>query len=314
MVQNASPKTPATSVVLGALSDVGQKRSSNQDSMCSLAAPNTPSGVTALVAVADGMGGHRGGEVASALAIEGVVARLGRKSGAKAAANNRAEHLAAVVQQIHADIRAASSTPETAGMGTTLSIAVIENSRMFVGHVGDSRIYRVRNGQFTQLTEDHSWVADEVRRGNITPAEAQVHPRRNLLSQAIGVTETIVPMVAEFDLAVGDKIMLCSDGLHGLVSSEDMRLTIEKMPPDLAVQTLVEKANDAGGPDNITAVIAEIVAGTGDSGRTQLSEMNTITLDGRSRSLVLRVLTAPVRLLFWPIRLVFKGLRKLFGR
>ena len=314
MVQNASLTTPATSVVLGALSDVGQKRSNNQDSMCSLAAPNTPPGVTALVAVADGMGGHKGGEVASALAIEGVVARLGKKSGANAAASNRAEHLAAVIHQIHADIKAASNTPETTGMGTTLSIAVIEDNRMLVGHVGDSRIYRVRDGQFTQLTEDHSWVADEVRRGSLTEAEARVHPRRNLLSQAIGVTETIAPMVAEFDLAVGDKIMLCSDGLHGLVSSEDMRLTIEKFPPDLAVQILVEKANDAGGPDNVTAVIAEIVDGSKDSGRTQLSEMNTITLDGRSGSSIFRLLTAPLRFLFWPIRLVFKGVGKLFGR
>ena len=314
MVQNASLTTPATSVVLGALSDVGQKRSNNQDSMCSLAAPNTPPGVTALVAVADGMGGHKGGEVASALAIEGVVARLGKKSGANAAASNRAEHLAAVIHQIHADIKAASNTPETTGMGTTLSIAVIEDNRMLVGHVGDSRIYRVRDGQFTQLTEDHSWVADEVRRGSLTEAEARVHPRRNLLSQAIGVTETIAPMVAEFDLAVGDKIMLCSDGLHGLVSSEDMRLTIEKFPPDLAVQILVEKANDAGGPDNVTAVIAEIVDGSKDSGRTQLSEMNTITLDGRSGSSIFRLLTAPLRFLFWPIRLLFKGVGKLFGR
>ena len=314
MVQNASLTTPATSVVLGALSDVGQKRSNNQDSMCSLAAPNTPPGVTALVAVADGMGGHKGGEVASALAIEGVVARLGKKSGANAAASNRAEHLAAVIHQIHADIKAASNTPETTGMGTTLSIAVIEDNRMLVGHVGDSRIYRVRDGQFTQLTEDHSWVADEVRRGSLTEAESQVHPRRNLLSQAIGVTETIAPMVAEFDLAVGDKIMLCSDGLHGLVSSEDMRLTIEKFPPDLAVQILVEKANDAGGPDNVTAVIAEIVDGSKDSGRTQLSEMNTITLDGRSGSSIFRLLTAPLRFLFWPIRLLFKGVGKLFGR
>lgn len=307
MAKATRPVTAATAVVLGAMSDVGRKRSNNQDSMCSLAAPNTPAGVTALVAVADGMGGHNGGEVASALAIKGVVAHLGKKSATVVETRNRSEHLAAVIQQIHADVKAASNTPETTGMGTTLSIAVIEDSRMWVGHVGDSRIYRLRGGQFTQLTEDHSWVADEVRRGNITPAEAEKHPRRNLLSQAIGVTEVIVPMVAEFDLAVGDKVMLCSDGLHGLVSNEDMRLTIDNMPPDLAVQTLVDKANDAGGPDNVTTVIAEIVDGSGLSGRTQLSEMNTITLNGRSRVSIFRILT-------FPIRIVFKGLGKLVGR
>ena len=309
MVQQASPAVPTTSVVLGALSHVGQKRSNNQDSMCSIAAPNTLAGVTALVAVADGMGGHKGGEVASALAIEGVVGRLGKSSGVNLATGNRSELIANVVRQIHADVLAAGNTPETTGMGTTLSIAVIESNRMLVGHVGDSRIYRVRDGQFAQLTQDHSWVADEVRRGNLTEAEAEVHPRRNLLSQAVGVTQTIVPMVAEFDLSIGDKIMLCSDGLHGLVSNEDMRLTIDNMPPDLAVQTLVDKANEAGGPDNITTVIAEIVTsgGTGNSGRTQLSEMNTITLDGRSGFSIFRLLTAPVRL-------VFKGLGRLIRR
>ncbi|MEE8047007.1 MAG: PP2C family serine/threonine-protein phosphatase [Dehalococcoidia bacterium] len=306
MAQKTSPGA-ATTVVLGALSHVGQKRSNNQDSMCSIAAPNTLAGTTALVAVADGMGGHKGGEVASALAIQGVVTRLGKSSGADLNGGNRSELMTGVVRQIHAEVLAAGNTPETSGMGTTLSIGVIENDRMLVGHVGDSRIYRLRAGQFLQLTDDHSWVADEVRRGNLTEAEAEVHPRRNLLSQAVGVTPTIVPMVAEFDLAVGDKIMLCSDGLHGLVSREDMRLTIDNMPPDLAVQTLVDKANEAGGHDNITVVIAEIVDGSSASGRTQLSEMNTITLNGRSSFSIWRVLT-------WPVRIVFKGLRKLARR
>lgn len=304
MAQKTSPSALATSVVLGALTHVGQKRSNNQDSMCSLAAPNTQKGVTALVAVADGMGGHKGGEVASALAIQGVVARLGKNSGIDITNGNRAELMSNAVRQIHADVVAAGNTPETAGMGTTLSIAVIENNRVLVGHVGDSRIYLTRGNQFTQVTEDHSWVAEEVRRGNLTQAEADVHPRRNLVSQAIGATAIIEPQIIEFDLAVGDKIMLCSDGLHGLVSHEDMRITIEKMPPDLAAQTLVDKANEAGGHDNITVVIAEIVDRANGAGRTQLSEMNTITLDSNSGSSIFRIIT-------WPIRILFKGLRKL---
>ena len=125
MAKDTKPTTTSAGVIVGAMSDVGRKRTNNQDSMCSLAAPNTPPGVIALVAVADGMGGHNGGEVASALAIEGVVARLGKKSGAGASTGNRSDHLADVIRQIHADVRAASNTPETAGMGTTLSIAVI---------------------------------------------------------------------------------------------------------------------------------------------------------------------------------------------
>ena len=259
MVQKTSPNDPTISVVLGALTHIGQQRRNNQDSMCSFAAPNTQKGFLALLAVADGMGEHQGGEVASALAIKGVISRLGKNSSTDITNCNRTELMTNVVQQIHAEVVAAGKAPETAGMGTTLSIAVIENNRILVDHVGNSRIYLIRGSQFTQLTEDHSWVAEEVRRGNLTQAEADVHPRRNLVSQAIGATAIIKPQIIEYELAVGDKIMLCSDGLHGLVSREDMRITIEKMPPDLAAQTLVDKANDAGGHDNITVVIAEIV-------------------------------------------------------
>ena len=181
-------------------------------------------------------------------------------------------------------------------MGTTLSIAVIGDENVIVGHVGDSRIYRARNGQFTQLTEDHSWVAEEVKRGNLTAEEAAVHPRRNLISQAIGVTPIIEPMVAEFDLATGDKILLCSDGLHGLVTDEDILRTIEDASPSIAVETLVEKANAAGGPDNVTVVLANILAASDDPARSDLSEADTICLTARRRSLAARLLRGLLKL------------------
>ena len=264
--------------------------------MCSIVAPNTAKGVRALVAVADGMGGHQGGEVASGLAIEGVVAHLGKNSNVDLIGGDRSETLAQVIHQIHEQVQAKSNTPETRGMGTTLSIAVISDENVIVGHVGDSRIYRARNGQFTQLTEDHSWVAEEVKRGNLTAEEAAVHPRRNLISQAIGVTPIIEPMVAEFDLATGDKILLCSDGLHGLVTDEDILRTIEDASPSIAVETLVEKANAAGGPDNVTVVLANILAASDDPARTDLSEADTICLTVRRRSLAARLLRALLKL------------------
>ena len=283
-------------IVLGSKTDTGRKRSNNQDSMCSIVAPNTARGVRALVAVADGMGGHQGGEVASGLAIKGVFDHLGKNSTVDLMGSGRSESLAQIMHQIHEQVQSKSHTPETAGMGTTLSIALIGDETVIVGHVGDSRIYRARNGQFTQLTEDHSWVAEEVRRGNLTPEEAAVHPRRNLITQAIGVTPVIEPMVAEFDLAIGDKILLCSDGLHGLVTDEDILETIEGVSPSIAVETLVDKANAAGGPDNVTVILANIVASSDDSARSDVSEADTVCLTVRRRSLTVRLLRGLLKL------------------
>jgi serine/threonine protein phosphatase PrpC len=182
------------------------------------------------MAVADGMGGHRGGEVASAIAIQGIVAHLGKSIGAKTDSASNPRSMAEVLHQIHADVSAAGTTPETAGMGTTLSVVVLKPGRMLLGHVGDSRVYRLRAGELTQLTQDHSWVADEVRRGNISRAEAESHPMRNVLTQAVGVADVLDPMVGEFEVVAGDKILLCSDGLHGLVSPQNMQRVMVAMP------------------------------------------------------------------------------------
>ena len=307
MTVNFKRRSSVINIVVGAKTDTGRKRSNNQDCMCSIVAPNTAKGVRALVAVADGMGGHQGGEVASGLAIEGVVSHLGKNSNLDLTGVDRSETLVQVIHQIHKEVQSKSNTPETRGMGTTLSIAVIGDHNVIVGHVGDSRIYRARKGKFTQLTEDHSWVAEEVRRGNLTAEEAAVHPRRNLISQAIGVTPDIEPMVAEFDIALGDKILLCSDGLHGLVTDEDILGTIEGVSPSIAVETLVDKANAAGGPDNVTVVLADIVATTDDPAPGDLSEADTICLTGKRRSLAVRLLVGLLKL---PLKLFRRSGRK----
>jgi PPM family protein phosphatase len=301
-------RDPASrSVLLGALSDVGKQRENNQDSMCSIAAPNTPDGISALMAVADGMGGHRGGEVASAIAIQGVVTRLGKSNGAGAVSAVNSRSIAETLRQIHADVAAASTTPETTGMGTTLSVVVLKPGCMLVGHVGDSRVYRLRDGKLAQLTQDHSYVADEVRKGNISREEAESHPMRNVLTQAVGHSATLDPMVGEFDVVAGDKILLCSDGLHGLVSSQYIQRVMTKMPPESAVQALIDRANEAGGFDNITAVIAEIVTGSDESSRTHLSEMETITINSGIGWRFGKYVT-------WPIRVILNIPRKLILR
>jgi protein phosphatase len=309
MATKSNRSSVSTTVLLGALSDIGKKRESNQDSMCSIASPNTPEGVSAVLAVADGMGGHRGGEVASALAIRGVVNHLGTpsRSGAGFATNLRT--LAESFQKIHAEVVAAGGTPETDGMGTTLSVVILKNDSLLLGHIGDSRVYRLRGSELTKLSEDHSWVADQVRQGKISVSESSSHPMRNVLTQAVGHSDRLDPFVREFDVEIGDKFLLCSDGLHSLVSSKYIQKVMADLPPDPAVRELVRKANSAGGLDNITAVIAEVVEGGDESSRSHLSAMDTVLLNGSSRGRLVKLITWPLRSLTKIPARVFRRLR-----
>ncbi len=145
-------------------------------------------------------------------------------------------------------------------MGTTLSVALIEGNTVFVGHIGDSRIYLQRGGALTQLTPDHSWVAEEVARGNITQQEAATHPRRNLLTRAVGIGNIVEPATLSYPLEAGDLLLLCSDGLHGLVSNATIAGVLSDYEPAHAAKEFIRLANSAGGTDNVTAVVAGVLS------------------------------------------------------
>ena len=254
-------KDNGVGITLGSQTHVGMTRASNQDAYCAILAPNTPPGTDALLAVADGMGGHQAGEVASAIAIQGLVRRLSPQDAGGTAPlpkEIRSAFLGEVVQQVNADIHLAAQRPETQGMGTTLTMALLAGSSLSIAHVGDSRAYLLRQGHLRQLSKDHSWVEEEVARGALTPEQARTHPMRNILTQALGTAPRVQVETLETEIQEGDTLLLCSDGLHSLVTDEEIAQLLAGGPPQASSQALVDRANSLGGTDNITVIVARV--------------------------------------------------------
>jgi PPM family protein phosphatase len=225
-----------------ALSDIGLHRSTNEDSF--VVAPP-------LFAVADGMGGAKAGEVASALAAETLRELVaGGRPPAEAAAEANARIF-----------RRATEHPESAGMGTTLTAFVLEAESGHFVHVGDSRAYLLRDGHLDQLSDDHSLVGEWLREGAITPAEAAVNRYRSILSRALGTESEVEIDEFEVDLRAGDTILLCSDGLSGAVPDETIASMLAIAAPADAARALVREAKKRGGHDNITVVVVHLEAG-----------------------------------------------------
>lgn len=208
-----------------------------------------------LLVVADGMGGHRGGATASRIAGETVKAQyLGSETTDIAAALRDA--LTRANARVFTE---AQSNPDLRGMGTTTSVLALRGNEAWFGHVGDSRIYRVRGDEIEQLTEDHSLVATMVREGLLTPSEAETHPRRNVLQRSIGVTEDVeIDVRGPFELQEGDTFILCSDGLHGLVKEPELKEVVKSRAIHEAADEFVKLAIERGAPDNVTVIVARV--------------------------------------------------------
>lgn len=245
-----------------AQTDVGRIRQNNEDAF--LCEPEL-----GLYAVADGMGGHAGGEVASAMAIEGLRRALADIPDAKFLADPSLEHrsellsfLSRTVASLNAAIYArGQADPNLRGMGCTLDVALIRGRSLFLAHVGDSRVYGLLGGTLYPLTEDHTFGQTLLSGGAMTIEEVSKHPQRNLLMRALGVYPKVEVDTAYLDIAPGDVFLLCSDGVHGLVDSATMEAALRK-PSDFAAQTLIHAALDAGGRDNATAVVVHVAACT----------------------------------------------------
>jgi protein phosphatase len=222
-----------------ALTDVGREREHNEDSFYS----DPP-----VFAVADGMGGAQAGEVASGMAIEAVEAAH--------RAGELPNRIVPVVEEANAKIHAAAREDSSqAGMGCTLTMAVVEEGEVVIAHVGDSRAYRLREGQLEQLSEDHSLVAGLIKLGKLKPEDAATHPQRSVILRALGPAAAVEVDVLHVEPQEDDVFLLCSDGLTGMVKDEVIQETLASMPAlDEALETLIECANAAGGLDNITAV------------------------------------------------------------
>lgn len=244
-------------IVIHGITDVGLCREHNEDAI----SWDTRLGLALL---ADGMGGHNAGEVASILAVDSIKTSLADVVTPEIVASGVVDYKSVVVDAIsfaNREINEQSlENPDYAGMGTTLVLVLFLNHSLIYAHVGDSRIYRLRNGEFYRLTSDHSLVQEMIDNGYLTHEEAQESTSRNLITRALGISEEVEVDIADEDTEIGDIYLLCSDGLTDLVSDGEIAAMLTQNRDDLesAARMLVDMANHKGGTDNISVVLAAV--------------------------------------------------------
>ena len=240
-------------VAYGASTDVGRVREANEDSYL-VAEP--------LFVVADGMGGHIAGDVASSTAVKVI------QDGSGSLSSEDPATLTKIITDANTAIwDKAKSDPALRGMGTTCTLVLIDDDRVHIAHVGDSRAYRLRDGQLKQLTEDHTLVGRMVQEGRLSAEEAQHHPQRSIITRALGVDEDVQVDLDTVELSDGDRLLICSDGLSSMVEDDQIKdVLARESDPQKTADALVELANEAGGDDNVTVVVIDFEDGSG-SGR-----------------------------------------------
>ena len=227
----------------GSRTDIGCLRDHNEDSLVV-----TPP----LFAVADGMGGHAAGEVASEIAVR-VLSEL-------APEHPDGEALGRAIEEANrAVIQAAREGRGRQGMGTTMTAAMLEGERLVIAQVGDSRAYLLHQGKLQQLTRDHSLMADMIEAGQLTPEEARTHPQRSVITRALGSDAHLHPDIYEINVETGDRLLICSDGLSGMIFDDQIENTLRRVQdPQRCASQLVNEAIAAGGPDNLTGIVAAV--------------------------------------------------------
>ncbi len=249
------------SSTFGSRTDVGCVREHNEDSL--VVAPP-------LYVVCDGMGGHAAGEVASEIAVDVIAERAPRHPDAEALGR-------AVEEANLAIVRAAREGVGREGMGTTCTAAMLENERLVIAQVGDSRAYLLHKGRLQQLTRDHSLMTDLIEAGKITPEEARVHPQRSVITRALGSDPRTTPDLFEINVETGDRLLLCSDGLSGMVEDDEIESLMARTPdPQRCAALLVNEAIAHGGYDNVTVVVAD-VTGFAEARRRKVARKTKVT-------------------------------------
>src|SRR5512137_415805 len=233
--------------------DTGRARTNNEDSV-------SLDEAAALAVLADGMGGYNAGEVASSMATGFIRTELGRwlreaSAGATDTDVRRAMDIC-VDNANRAIFNAANSNPQYAGMGTTLVVAVFRDTRLLVGHVGDSRAYRLRAGRLQQITRDHSLLQEQIDAGLITPEQAAFSANKNLVTRAVGVEDTVLLETHQHDVLPGDVYVMCSDGLSDMLDDARIAQVLQAHDSlETSSHALIDAANDAGGKDNISVIL-----------------------------------------------------------
>ena len=243
--------------------DPGMVRAHNEDSIASV--PDK-----GLVVLADGMGGYNAGEVASGMATTVLTTELrqllenqapyalDRQSGQRVALQMLQQQIAKANTAIY---QASHSQPQYAGMGTTLVVTLFYDNKVMVAHIGDSRLYRMRGDEFSQVSKDHSLLQEQIDAGMLTREQAKLSSNKNLVTRALGIDPAVEPEIHEYDTRPADIYLLCSDGLSDMVRDEDTGMTLQALGANLnlAAQQLVQMANDNGGRDNISAILIKIL-------------------------------------------------------
>ena len=234
------------------ITDQGLVRKNNEDSLAV-----QPCGDHLLFAVADGMGGHAMGEVASKTALNYILSTLPQEI-------IRTENQRDLVDLLHQTVVKANikvfleslKDPGYYGMGTTLTLGVLRDWRLYLSHIGDSRAYLLHGSRMDRLTLDHTLVQQMVEEGMLSETDAQVHPKRHVLTRSLGVNEYVIPDTTSFDISEGDILLLCTDGLHGYVSEKEIKEILRKHKDlELCGQQLIQAANRSGGHDNVSVVL-----------------------------------------------------------
>lgn len=263
------PAAHTPNIHFGSRTDVGCQRQRNEDSL--IVSPP-------LYVVADGMGGHNAGDVASEVAVNTLAAL--------APTIPDVDLLGRAVESANHAVITEAQKAGFEGMGTTMTACVVQGDKIAIAHVGDSRAYLLHTGKLQQLTRDHSWVADMVEQGRLTPDEARVHPNRSVITRALGSDPTMQPDLYEITASEGDRLLLCSDGLTGMVDDGSIQAMLARIrDPQRCAAALVKEAIANGGSDNITVIVVDI---TGTNAKAERRERR------RSRAWIILMLVALV--------------------
>lgn len=244
-------------IAMGAKTDLGQVRENNEDKF-DYFDPDDPALLAAkgrIYAVADGMGGHSAGQIAAELALNVFIRSYysDGKTDIESSLRNAVRDANSYVVDV------ARTVPGRSGMGATLTAVAIRDDDLFIAQVGDSRCYLLREGQLEQITEDHSWVAEQVRAGAMTLEDAEQSPFRNVITRSMGGAPEVEPDVTAVKLQRGDRYLLCSDGLSGMVPASELAELVSRGSPSASAWGLVDRANQSGGKDNITAMVLQVL-------------------------------------------------------
>ena len=236
-----------------ARTDKGMHRELNEDCF-NIISGNSE--VPAVFVIADGMGGHNSGEIASKAAVDYISDALSGLPGRLASDNGIIDEMKKLIAETNSYVYEKSlEMPENNGMGTTMTVAAAVGGIMYIGHIGDSRLYLIRDGNIKLLTTDHSYIEEMVRNGSMTREEAKSHPRKHVITRALGCTAEVEADTYSCSMEAGDTYLLCTDGLTNMLGEDDIMELASGNSPDTACEKLVKRANDNGGEDNITVIV-----------------------------------------------------------